>query len=407
MDVNVRGYFLYAQAAYPYLARRRGCMIHIASDAGIWGEQSIGLYSVSKAAVVMLGKMLALKGGPDGVRSNVLCPGFAAGRRAHVLSWGHICHLGEQLLELLQFVRAQSACEFLVEVRQPAPAPNHTALALVRWPQTFTGSLRGAGNNGPVSTAKASSFLNCPGGAVARGALAWPERVVGVAGPLADLASLVSLGLPGVPGPLQLRGRGSGQPPSGAEGPELQVRLGQPPTAFGPRVGQHRSGVQVLDLDPPGPGEFVHVGGDPVDDRGHPRQADSDDGPVRPVGGRAQVDRRRVAAPDELPQPARALPQPAHLIDEPVSGQLAAVKFRVVMAIGVFRGRPARRPQLTQRRVQLIEVGGGHDLVHPRGREPGRGGERADGHALGARRRQRPAALPFGLPQPPRRPRHP
>jgi NAD(P)-dependent dehydrogenase (short-subunit alcohol dehydrogenase family) len=30
---------------------------------------------VTKAAVVMLGKMLALDGGPDGVRSNVLCPG--------------------------------------------------------------------------------------------------------------------------------------------------------------------------------------------------------------------------------------------------------------------------------------------------------------------------------------------
>src|SRR5580693_3968705 len=75
MNVNVRGCLLYAQAAYPHLAGRRGCMIHIASDAGIWGEQSIGLYSVSKAAVVMLGKMLALEGGPDGVRSNVLCPG--------------------------------------------------------------------------------------------------------------------------------------------------------------------------------------------------------------------------------------------------------------------------------------------------------------------------------------------
>jgi NAD(P)-dependent dehydrogenase (short-subunit alcohol dehydrogenase family) len=75
MDVNVRGYLLYAQHAYPHLARRRGCMIHIASDAGIWGEQATGLYSVTKAAVVMLGKMLALDGGPDGVRSNVLCPG--------------------------------------------------------------------------------------------------------------------------------------------------------------------------------------------------------------------------------------------------------------------------------------------------------------------------------------------
>jgi NAD(P)-dependent dehydrogenase (short-subunit alcohol dehydrogenase family) len=75
MDVNVRGYFLYACAAYPHLAARRGSMVHIASDAGIWGEESIGLYSVSKAAVVMLGKMLALEGGPDGVRSNVICPG--------------------------------------------------------------------------------------------------------------------------------------------------------------------------------------------------------------------------------------------------------------------------------------------------------------------------------------------
>jgi len=75
MDVNVRGYFQYARAAYPQLAARRGNMIHIASDAGIWGEQSLGLYSVSKAAVVMLGKMLALEAGRDGVRSNVLCPG--------------------------------------------------------------------------------------------------------------------------------------------------------------------------------------------------------------------------------------------------------------------------------------------------------------------------------------------
>ena len=68
MSVNVRGYLLYAQAAYPHLARSRGSMIHMASDAGIWGEQATGLYSVTKAAVVMLGKMLALDGGPDGVR---------------------------------------------------------------------------------------------------------------------------------------------------------------------------------------------------------------------------------------------------------------------------------------------------------------------------------------------------
>ena len=44
-------------------------------------------------------------------------------------------------------------------------------------------------------------------------------------------------------------------------------------------------------LGPPGPGEFVYVGGDAVDDRGHPCEVDGRDGPARPVGGRAQVDR--------------------------------------------------------------------------------------------------------------------
>jgi NAD(P)-dependent dehydrogenase (short-subunit alcohol dehydrogenase family) len=75
MAVNVRGYFLYAKAVYPHLAERRGCMVHISSDAGVLGERDIGAYSVSKAAVVMLSNMLALDGGPDGVRSNCVCPG--------------------------------------------------------------------------------------------------------------------------------------------------------------------------------------------------------------------------------------------------------------------------------------------------------------------------------------------
>jgi len=57
----------------------------------------------------------------------------------------------------------------------------------------------------------------------------------------------------------------------GAEGPELQVRLGQPPAALRPRAGQHRGGVQVP--GPPGPGQLVHVSGDAVDDRRHPRQS--------------------------------------------------------------------------------------------------------------------------------------
>ena len=96
-----------------------------------------------------------------------------------------------------------------------------------------------------------------------------------------------------------------------------------------------------------------------------PRQVDGDEGPVWPVGGRAQVDRRGVAAPVEVPEPARALSQPVHLVRQAVGEVIATVQVGVLIAVGVFGGRPARCPQLTQRRVQRVPVGIGHELVHP------------------------------------------
>ena len=53
----------------------------------------------------------------------------------------------------------------------------------------------------------------------------------------------------------------------------------------------------------PGPGKFVHVGRDAADDRPDPRQVDGDDGPARPIGGRAQVNRGRVAISIQVREP--------------------------------------------------------------------------------------------------------
>ena len=76
MNVNLRGAFVYAQECFPHLAARGGNMIHIASDAGVTAEAEIGIYSVSKAALIMLSNTLAIEGGRrGGVRSNALCPG--------------------------------------------------------------------------------------------------------------------------------------------------------------------------------------------------------------------------------------------------------------------------------------------------------------------------------------------
>ncbi len=84
MDINVRGAFVYAQAAFPHLESRRGSMVHISSDAGVMGEQDIGVYSVSKAALIMLSNMLAIEGGRRGVRSNAICPGDTAPGMRHM-----------------------------------------------------------------------------------------------------------------------------------------------------------------------------------------------------------------------------------------------------------------------------------------------------------------------------------
>jgi NAD(P)-dependent dehydrogenase (short-subunit alcohol dehydrogenase family) len=83
MAVDVRGCFLYARACFPALVESRGSMVHIASDAGLRGEQPIGAYSVAKAAVVMMSRVLAMDGAAHGVRSNCVCPGTTAPGMRH------------------------------------------------------------------------------------------------------------------------------------------------------------------------------------------------------------------------------------------------------------------------------------------------------------------------------------
>jgi len=126
-------------------------------------------------------------------------------------------------------------------------------------------SSRGTGNNRAVSTAAASSFLGGPG--LRRGtgwSSARPERVAGVAGPLGGLAALVS---PGVPGPLQLRGRGSGsrRRVQKARNSRSAGRRRRPARGPGGTAAVSRSRTA-------GPGEPVPVGGDAAGDRPHPGQ---------------------------------------------------------------------------------------------------------------------------------------
>jgi NAD(P)-dependent dehydrogenase (short-subunit alcohol dehydrogenase family) len=76
LDTNLVAPYRYACATLPHLVRgTSGAMTLTASDAGIWGETTIAAYSVSKRAVMMLTRMLAVEAGPQGVRVNCVCPG--------------------------------------------------------------------------------------------------------------------------------------------------------------------------------------------------------------------------------------------------------------------------------------------------------------------------------------------
>jgi NAD(P)-dependent dehydrogenase (short-subunit alcohol dehydrogenase family) len=82
-NVNVRGSFFVAQAVARQMIARakeqpnfRGRIVNIASVAGLRVLPQIGVYSMSKAAVVQMTRAQALEWGRYGINVNVICPGY-------------------------------------------------------------------------------------------------------------------------------------------------------------------------------------------------------------------------------------------------------------------------------------------------------------------------------------------
>ena len=73
--VNVKGIFLMAQAALPYLKRNGGVIINIASVAGKRGFAEMGAYCASKFAAICLTQSLAAELAEFSIRANAICPG--------------------------------------------------------------------------------------------------------------------------------------------------------------------------------------------------------------------------------------------------------------------------------------------------------------------------------------------
>ena len=89
MAVNVRAPFEIAKLALPQMkARGGGVILNISSIGGVRPEENLGIYSVSKVAIIGLTKVLAREWGKDNVRANVICPGLIRTDFSHAL-WGN------------------------------------------------------------------------------------------------------------------------------------------------------------------------------------------------------------------------------------------------------------------------------------------------------------------------------
>jgi NAD(P)-dependent dehydrogenase (short-subunit alcohol dehydrogenase family) len=77
LDTNLKGPFLTCKTFLPaMIAAGSGCIVNIASTAGIRGGHTRAAYCAAKAGVVNLSRSLALDHGGDGVRVACVCPGL-------------------------------------------------------------------------------------------------------------------------------------------------------------------------------------------------------------------------------------------------------------------------------------------------------------------------------------------
>jgi NAD(P)-dependent dehydrogenase (short-subunit alcohol dehydrogenase family) len=77
MNIGLRGAFLTSQAAARHMiTQKSGCIVNIASIAGLFPYNWAGSYSVVKAGLLMLTKLQAVEWAPYGIRANAITPGY-------------------------------------------------------------------------------------------------------------------------------------------------------------------------------------------------------------------------------------------------------------------------------------------------------------------------------------------
>lgn len=125
VSVNLTGCFLVARAVLPVLIERRGSIVSVASVAALRAASGMGGYAATKAGLVALTQSIAVDHAHQGVRANVVCPGWTVTEMAdeEMASFG--ASRGLPVADAYKLVTA------LVPQRRPASADE--VAAVVAW----------------------------------------------------------------------------------------------------------------------------------------------------------------------------------------------------------------------------------------------------------------------------------
>jgi len=86
LATNARGAFYVCRAVVPPMqAQGGGKILNVASIAGLRPSPGMGLYSISKAALIAMTQVLALELGPANIQVNAIAPGVIKTRFSQVL----------------------------------------------------------------------------------------------------------------------------------------------------------------------------------------------------------------------------------------------------------------------------------------------------------------------------------
>lgn len=114
-DVNIHSQFYCVKHAVPLL--RRGtdpAIVNLSSAAGRLGMAGRSAYSASKWAVVGFTKTLAIELGPEGIRTNAICPGAVDGPRIRAVIEAKARMLDRPVDEIAALYNDQSSMRRMV-----------------------------------------------------------------------------------------------------------------------------------------------------------------------------------------------------------------------------------------------------------------------------------------------------